>query len=221
MSTSVPSAAARAVRSAAIRRAAGWLLVQLVSIFLGVSAAFYAENTRQARAEAARARQFYRAVDVELGVFIGPAAELADTMSARIAVFDSARAHGAAPALPGYRELRAERPPSAVWDAALASGAVNAVEPTVFYDLARFYNRVRSLGDRYLRYTSLSEQRQLPQAGDDPRMFYTPGPDGRPALRGEYRTQLQMLGEIRDELRRLGVEAHDLQRRVRVLAAAQ
>lgn len=195
---------------------AGRLQFELLTVFLGVTGAFLAENYRRDRDDAARAQQFYREELVELNTFDGPAAQIGREIDRRLGAYDAARARGELAPPPYYREPRAERPPSAVWDAALASGKLEVIDQRLFYGLANFYNRVRSVGDRYQRYNQFTEQQLLPRL-DDPRTLYERRPDGTVSMRAEYRAHVAHLIEIRDELRELVKEGLTLEARVRQL----
>ncbi|HYD53795.1 MAG TPA: hypothetical protein VEA99_14255, partial [Gemmatimonadaceae bacterium] len=177
------------------------LAFELLVIFVGITAAFAAENYRESIERRARARQFYRAILGELDVFIGPAGAIADTMTARLARFASDSAAGRRVAPPYFREPGGERPPSAVWDAAVTSGAFTYLRPELYFQLARVYNHIRSIGDRYQRYNGFTEQTLLPALAT-PDNFYVGG-----ALRGDVRGHVGRLAELRDELRTAAASA--------------
>jgi hypothetical protein len=185
----------QAERRRRVRNSALQLGFELLVIFIGISAAFAAENYRETLERRSRARQFYSAILTELDVFIGPASRIAEDMSTRIQRFEAQRSAGGLVVPPFYREPNAERPPSAVWDASLMSGATLYVKPELFFELARLYNHIRSIGDRYQRYNTFTEGRVLPNL-QTPRAYY----DARDSLLGEYSGHVQRLGEIRDEL---------------------
>jgi hypothetical protein len=98
---------------------------------------------------------------------------------------------------PFFREPNAERPPSAVWDAAVTSGAFTYLRPDLYFQLARLYNHIRSIGDRYQRYNAFTEARIMP-ALRAPDAFYDPATR---ALHGDFAGHVGRLAELRDELR--------------------
>ena len=94
---------------------------------------------------------------------------------------DRARAAGNRPAPPVYQEVQpgsfeAERPPSSLWSAIVATGVANRMEADRLLRLILFFDRADSFGERYPRYSRLSEEHILPYL-DRPERFY--GPDGR------------------------------------------
>ena len=77
----------------------------------------------------------------------------------KLAAFDKAIAAGGQPMLPVFRGQNSERPPT------------RAIEPRLFFELALFYTRQESLGERYVRYNDFTEQRVF-TTGPDPSAFY-------------------------------------------------
>jgi len=73
-----------------------------------------------------------------------------------------------------YREPAAETPSISVWQATVASGGVNLLDPNLFFTLAAFYNRVESFGRRYLRYNEVTERDLLPRLSRGAEAFYDP-----------------------------------------------
>ncbi len=116
--------------------------------------------------------------------------------------FDTARRNGKMPSLPVYRESGGERPPTRVWDGIVATGAARSLDPKLFFQLAVFYHRADSFGERYLRYTAFTEERVLPYASN-PAMFY----DQHGQLKPEYGAYVDRLRDLQTEMHALVVEA--------------
>ena len=87
----------------------------------------------------------------------------------------------------------------------MATGAARALDPKLFFQLARFHSRADSFGDRYLRYNDFSEERVLPHTSE-PGTFY----DERGQLRPEYAAYVDRLRDLQRELRALITEAAQL-----------
>lgn len=181
----------------------GRLLAELGIIFVGVFGAFVAEDVRQQREDDQRAQQIYRAVRAEIEAYSDRAPLVVDQMQGAVDDWQALRSRGEAPPPPYYREPRAETPPTAIWQATLASGGVALLDPTLFNQLAEFYNRLESVSVRYQRYNAITEREVLPLIGESDASFYRP--DGE--LRGPYSTHVMLLDEIREELRLLTAEA--------------
>jgi hypothetical protein len=117
---------------------------------------------------------------------------LADTIDASIRTFEAALARGERPPPPSYYvRAGSERIPTVVWDATVQGGGLDLVQPTLFFELAEFYNRLDSISERYLRYIEFTEREVLPRVST-PAVFY----DAGGALRPEYRTYVDRLRDI-------------------------
>jgi hypothetical protein len=92
---------------------------------------------------------------------------------AKIETFDRDLAAGKMPLLPTYRESGAETPPTRAWDGIVASGVSKALPPELYFELSVFYNRQQSLGERYVRYATMTEQDIYP-LGPDQKGIYDP-----------------------------------------------
>jgi hypothetical protein len=175
-----------------VTRTALLLAFELLITFTGLLAAFAVENYRDRRKSAERARQVYAALGRELGNYAGLAPVLADTIDVMIDRFEAARERGERPAPPIYYvRAGSERIPTVVWDATVQAGGLDLVQPTLFFELAEFYNRLNSISERYLRYIEFTEREVLPRV-PTPAAFY----DAGGALRPEYRTYVERLRDI-------------------------
>ncbi len=195
---------------AADRRLPGRFVLELGIIFVGVFGAFIAEDLRQQREDDQRAEQIYEALLGEVQTFVERAPAVVAGMQANVDTWQARHAAGDQPPPPYYREPRAEAPPTAIWEATLASGGVALLEPELFNELALFYNRLVSVSDRYRRYNEVTERELIPYLSADPSRFYED--DG--SLRGLYRWQIEFLDEIRVELELLTEEGRLVQERI-------
>jgi len=150
------------------------LLSELLIIFAGVYGAFWVERYRQDLEDRERAATILQALEEELREFseYGPYVE--DAMVSALEEFDAARRQGVMVPPAYYREPGAETPSTAVWEATVASGGVNLLDPRLFYSLAAFYNRVESFSQRYLRYNAFTETELLPLLSSGAEAFYDP-----------------------------------------------
>ena len=151
----------------------GKFAFELVVVFIGVTAAFVLENWRERAAEAKYHASMIAALRPTLDDVIRHNTAFDADVLPKLAAFDAAVATGAEPALPIFREMNSERPPTRVWDGLVASGAAKAIEPTLFFKFALFYTRQESFGERYIRYNNFTEQHVYP-LGHDPSVFYDP-----------------------------------------------
>ena len=183
----------------------GRFAFELVIIIVGVTAAFALENARQTREEARYRVQMVSALRTSLDDWAVHGREVDQRIDALLREYDAARQQQQQSPLPIYRESGGERPPTRAWDGIVATGAARALEPKLFFQLARFHGRADSFGDRYLRYNNFSEERVLPYVSE-PRVFY----DQRGQLKPEYAAYLDRLRDLQRELRALIIEAAQL-----------
>lgn len=180
------------------------VLLELFIVFIGVSAAFAVDNYRETREQDQRRQAVYRALDRELMQMAqthGPTLQRA--MTHKLDAWDDALDRGEKPLPPDFRIPDAERPPTGVWDAAVATGAIELVDPELMFELARFYTRARSVGDLYQRYAAGAQADIWPHLDDGPQAFWQP--DGR--LRFEIAADIQRLRDYRDRQGGLSREA--------------
>lgn len=190
--------------------------LELFIVFIGVSAAFAVENYRDARQQDTRREAIYRALDRELTQMaetLGPVIQR--EMVEQLAAWDRALARGERPLPPAYRMPHAERPPTGVWDAAVATGSIELVDPELFYELARFYNRADSAGNRYQRYAATAQVDVWPRLNEGAGAFWEP--DGE--LRPEIKAHVQRLRDFQQSQGQLGQEARQIRAKLRQAAA--
>jgi len=176
------------------------LASELVIIFVGVYGAFWVERYRQEVEDRERAMTILEALAREIQGISTEGPHVRDAMKQALAAYDSAASLGLHPTPAFYREPAAETPSVSVWQATVASGGVNLLDPGLFYSLAAFYNRVESFSRRYLRYNQFTEQDLLPRLSRGAEAFYDP-------LSGE----LDPIFEVHmDQLRTLQFEAGEI-----------
>lgn len=188
------------------------LALELFVVFVGVSAAFAVDNYRDSRAESQKRQAVYQALDREL-------TQMAEThgprfqaeMTRQLYAWDRALAQHQKPAPPMFRLPGAERPPTGVWNASVASGSIDLIDPQLFYELARFYNRADSAGNLYQRYSEGAQTSIWPYQAEGPAAFW--GPEGEP--RPEVVASVQRLRDFRQRQRELGQEAFQLRAKLR------
>ncbi|HET6942260.1 MAG TPA: hypothetical protein VFH89_08875, partial [Sphingomicrobium sp.] len=101
------------------------------------------------------------------------------------------------------------------WDAAVATGSIQLIDPELFYELARFYNRADSAGMLYQRYSEGAQTYVWPYLTDGSSAFWNP--DGK--LRPEVLASVQRLRDFRQKQGELGREAYKLRATLRRAAS--
>jgi len=171
------------------------IAVELVVVFIGVTAAFAMENWRSSAADERYRSQMIAALSQSIEGLAAHNHDIQQLIERDVAAFDAALARGERPAPPVYREQGAERPPRA-FDGIVATGVARSLSPDLYFTLVEYFNRVDSWGDRYARYVVFTEQNVLPNMnGDDTSAFYTPNGQLRSEYR-EYVNRLRDLGEL-------------------------
>jgi len=210
--TTIPAARKVSSRLLPPRDLLAKVALELFIVFVGVSAAFAVDNYRDTRAQNERRRAVYLALDREL-------TQMAEThgprfqreMTQELNVWDTAISRGQNPSPPTFRLPGAERPPTGAWDAAVVTGSIQLIDPELFYELARFYNRADSAGMLYQRYSESAQTHIRPYLGDGAKVFW--GPDGKP--RPEVRVTIQRLRDFRQRQGELDREAYQLRAKLR------
>ncbi len=181
---------------------------ELVIVFIGVTAAFALENRREEATEAAYHASMIAALTPTLEDVIRHNADFDAEVGPKLAAFDTAIASGEQPALPIFREKNSERPPTRAWDGLVASGAARSIAPRLFFDLALFYTRQESFGERYVRYNDFTEQRVY-SLGKDASAFYDPATH---RLKPEFTAHVDRLRDLQtfnQALTRQAIELRD------------
>ena len=188
---------------------------ELFAVFAGVTAAFALDDYRNQRDQDDRRQAIYRALDRELKQMAethGPVFQR--EMTQQLNSWDASLAKGERPLPPSFKLPGAERPPTGVWDAAVASDSIELVDPDLFYELARFYNRANSVGNLYQRYASYAQSDVWPHLTDGPDAFWQPNGQLRP----EIQAHIQRLRDFQTQQNRLGIEARQLRKELRLSA---
>ena len=182
----------------------------VLGVLLGLQASAWAEQ-RQARAYN---EQMVSALGTVLDRFATHGESISRDIQQAVAEFDRARAAGERPAPPVYQEVQpggfeAERPPSSLWSAIVATGVANRLSADGLLRLTLFFDRADSFGERYLRYNRFSEERILPYL-DRPEHFY--GPDGR--LDPQVAAHVAQMRAIGRSAKAMSSQARELSREI-------
>lgn len=183
------------------------IALELFIVFVGVSAAFAVEDYRDRREENERREAVYRALDHELRQMAethGPVFQR--QMTEQLTAWDRTVVRGGKPVPPTFRLPGASGPPTGVWDAAASTGSIELVEPELFYELGRFYNRARSAGELYRGYAESARIYVWPHLSDGPEAFWEADGDLKP----EIKVHLQRLRDYHERQGALGEEARAL-----------
>jgi hypothetical protein len=181
----------------------GKFVFEVVIVFIGVTAAFALEASRQDRQDAEYRKSMLGALAATLNDTIEHNRRFEGLVDKQLAEFDAALARGEHPKLPVYREPGSERPPTRIWDGVVNTGAAKALDPDLFYALAILYTRLDSFGEKYVRYNDFTEQHVFP-LGPDQAGIYDPK-SGR--LRPEFAAYVDRLRDLDQMAKELDIKA--------------
>jgi hypothetical protein len=171
-------------------------LVELLVIFVGVTAAFFVEGYRSDLDQAEQLRQVTDGLLTELRRHEIRSKEHADSIESRLRAWRLADATGAR-AVPAYYIIPgAPYPPTAAWDAAVASGVASLYDPELRLELGYYFAEFVGIHDNYVRRLRFIESEILPRARSGPDAFY----DSAGTLRAEFATEMELLEDYRLDL---------------------
>jgi len=187
------------------------LLLEMLFIFLGVSAAFLVDDYRDRREASQRAVLLAGAIHQDIGDSLRVQAELVSEIEKGLAAFEAGLAAGRRP-VPYVLEISgALRPPSGVWESAGEIGLRDFADPDLLFELSYYYSETQGVADNFIRYTEFTEYEFWPVALSDSAGFYDE--DGE--LRGEFMAHIQQLRDYRSDIVRQLEWGAELRERLR------
>lgn len=175
---------------------AGRLLLELLVVFVGVYAAATLAQRQDRLAEVERREALQRALAEELGAIARTGEEMRPQLDA-LEAYSAAIRSGARPALEANQSYIPFTP--SVWEAALASGGVELMDPALVVRLSEFYSRMGALMELGERTADHVRTVLLPNLDAPPSEFY----DAEGQLRPKYEWYLFHLDRTVREGRRL------------------
>lgn len=168
--------------------------LELAVVFIGVYTAFALSEYQSRREVSERRQQLQSALVREIQDLTSNTRRVATTLPVQMAIFDSAIAAGARPALvPWIEPVRVQ---THMWEATLQSGALDLFDVPVIYEISQFYNELNAGFEQLSQLRQLSETVLIPALGQSSNEFY----DSNNTLRSKYLW-------YRDGLTRLGLLA--------------
>ena len=187
----------------------------LLTIFTGVSAAFFFDGYREQLDQDQQLGQTRAGIIYELKHYEAHGGAIVESIDKSLARWKAADASGLQ-AVPGYYLISgAPRPPTAAWTSALSSGVASRFDPATQLELGYFYSEYSGIHDNYVRRLVFTEQEILPRELSGPSAFY----NASGKLLPQFEVHMALLGRFSADLRRLNVEATRL--RVKLEAQAR
>jgi hypothetical protein len=146
--------------------------VGLLTIFVGVTAAFFFDGYRDQLEQEQQLRDTRMGIITELQHYESHGGKIAEDIDQSIDRWKAENAAGIQ-AVPAYYLMTgAPRPPTAAWSSAVASGVASRFDPKTQLELGYFYSEFTGIHDNYLRRLVFTEQEILPRALSGPSAFY-------------------------------------------------
>lgn len=144
--------------------------LELVVIFVGVTAAFALSEYESRRDDAERRHQLQAALVQEIRDVTSNTRRVAEYLPGEMARFDSAVAAGGQPPLQPWTEP--VRLQTHMWQVTLDSGALDLFDVSTVYDLSQFYNELNMGFDQIEQLRELSQTLLIPNLGENIDEFY-------------------------------------------------
>lgn len=165
--------------------------LELLVVFIGVYAAALLAQHHERRAELDRAHALRSALASEIAYILEKGRDL--DMS-QVSVYADAIAGGAQPPLQPIASRMPFSPD--VWEAALASGGVQLLEPELLIGLATFYGEMRGFQSELETQRAYARTLLIPNLEQPPSAFYTDAGQLRPTYRWYYEHLRWLPGEV-------------------------
>jgi hypothetical protein len=149
---------------------------ELFVVVLGVALGLEASRWAAAREEREYRRQIIASLDRTFADYEDGCRRIHDHITTSLDEFARRTAKGERPIPPTLSLPAMERPPTRAWEALVATGAAEALDPDLLFRLSLHFDRADSFGDKYQRYNLITEQQIAAHRGD-PKHFY--GLDGK------------------------------------------
>ena len=183
----------------------GWLMAELIFVFLGMYGAFLLERMHDENMDLLRKRQILQALVDEFENYEKELGSASSSLDEAYGVpFFSAYGAGEKPfptPIP-YGGMGSVN--TGIWEAMLQSGGIEVLEVDVIQQVQVFFKKLQDLLDLYSRFERLTEQMILPEMDQQVGYFYeTDGPE----LRDKYKWYVNSLFTIGMSLRTLSEQA--------------
>ena len=183
----------------------GWLMAELVFVFLGMYGAFLLERMHDDDMDLLRKRQILQALVDEFEDYETELGSASTSLDEAYGVpFFTSYSAGEKPfptPIP-YGGMGSVN--TGIWEAMLQSGGIEVLEVEVIQQVQVFFKKLQDLLDLYSRFERLTEQMILPEMDQDVTFFYqAEGPE----LRDKYKWYVNSLFTIGMSLRSLSEQA--------------
>ena len=156
--------------------------IDFLIVVVGVFVATQVDNWNDANRQKHKTEQIVEALRQDLRDAIGVQEGFITEVGAGLAAFDAARARGERPTPYYFRTAGSDTPPTYVWQAALQSGIVDLIHPSLLFDLGFYHSEQDGIGLKYVRYAIFVETEILPHLKEGSSAFYDDDGELKPAF---------------------------------------
>jgi len=143
-------------------------IVVVVGVFVGVQVSNWNESVK----DRSRTERVIETLRESLSDSVRVESRIAAEIETGLAAFGAARARGERPIPFVFRIPGSEMPPSSVWQAAMQSGLVDLIHPSLLFDLGFYFSERDGIAVRYIRYATFAENEILPASTPGAAAFY-------------------------------------------------
>jgi len=180
-------------RAARRRYGYGWIIVELLVVFVGVYGAFLLNEHQSNQRAAARAQQIHCALAQEVANIVEGARLNLPLMQAAFDGWLAEYQRGERPAPLFLGRGGVHRPSTAIWEASLTSGATETLDIPLLYRLSEFYHTLQVVLTKNEELYAFACSHILPVGDSGVAAFYQ---DDTPNLKGHFREYMETQGKI-------------------------
>ena len=185
----------------------GWLLAELLCVFIGMYGAFILERNHEKNLDDLRSRQILEALIDEFAGYEEEISSFKELLqSGYTSDFFKDYTQGKKPAL---REILAGgmgTVNTGTWEAILQSGGIELLDVAIILEIQSFLKNLQDILDLYSRFERQSDLLLIPELDRDASFFYEP--DGI-ELRNKYKWYVNYLWTISQSLGKIALQAKE------------
>jgi hypothetical protein len=154
------------------------LTFELIVVFAGVFGALWVDSRKEDRERKDRALRIADAISAEITSLNTWYRPWRDTIKVHYEGWKTRFEHGDRPAPYFFRVPGSEHLPTVGWQAAVSSGVLEVLSPSLVFDIGNAYHEWNDIGDRVARYHASTEAIVFPLVGGQLRGSFDEDPDG-------------------------------------------
>lgn len=160
-------------RAKGFLKRSGWLLAELVFVFVGMYGAFLLERMHEENLDDLRERQILQALIDEFGDYEKELSDFKEWLDEGYAnAFFQSYSRGEKPFPPIIPSGGMGKVNTGIWEAMLQSGGIELLEMEMILEIQSFFKKLQDVLDLYSRFERLTETMILPESDRNASFFY-------------------------------------------------